>query len=1051
MTMTAKCSREWQTSKSPRLAAIGVLLIAALAVASSTDAQSSALTLQYQQVVTRPVPGATAAFSLDTTRVGASAQDGLVTLVGRGPGLTNVVIVIGDRTESLQVVVGEPPVVSLPGMRSLRSSDTESGHYELRYGSDPGTFQGTLRFVRREGERSTELVLGGAAPLGGAATLGGPSASPFSIPLASYTIRTPQRELTVMDHVVKNSPLTVSQSNVRGLHLQQGPLRVHGGYSFFGNFEHLLLPTSKESMAGVGYRYQLSPRSSLTPNVYYFDGHRPGTIGTLLYEARSISDVKFAAEIGVSRAVGGAVEIDVDRPNRHAWAKLRFAPSELPSLATDQQPGRHIEAGWATHGDTISLNANVSSRSYPTPFTRSGTQAAFSQTSNVASFDVQRRLTSAWAIHGGPGYSVFNASAQSASKIHNVTLPLGTTFSRRNVGFGADYQFSRETTRNLAGHLFRANLNAGARGFRFSVNGERQTHAPTVRQIFTDAPWLQPMLDRLGLAAGTPQQLANLMRTNAELAGYGYANNLVIDISPVRSRVGLSAGWSGSGESAPQIFMSTLINRDQLVDRTTENALHSVNYSQRLGTATELFVTGSTLCSGSSLFSSCRPAVFASLRQSLTSAPGILARHRGTIQGAVFRDDEARGEYAPGAATVAGVEVILDGVRTTRTDGSGWFRFEDVPYGRHRVEARYVSGQPTFFTTPSPADVETGAFVHFGIGMTRSSIRGVIRTDAGDGLPGVVLRIAGADRQLSVSTTDNGTFVAEGLTSGSYTVAIDAGSVPAGYPVDSLEPQLVVVKDTQPGRATFVLRPYRSVSGRAKLFNRETGQYEPLAGATLELHPVRGNPSELGVSQQRRAVTDFNGLYTFRDLPSGDYTIVGHYNGQDRVVAVSVPAGPTFVRDLDVALVPTTDVAGGAKGMLARGVDQRAPSKPGGPPTSTRAGPGPGPGLGPGPGPGLGPSPGPGSAFTIHVTESSNVRHARAMVSELKQAGYAAYLVEPGPSARGGSYQVRVGHFATAADANRSARGLEKMLGWTLSVTTSPHLVGQTRAISYGG
>jgi hypothetical protein len=73
------------------------------------------------------------------------------------------------------------------------------------------------------------------------------------------------------------------------------------------------------------------------------------------------------------------------------------------------------------------------------------------------------------------------------------------------------------------------------------------------------------------------------------------------------------------------------------------------------------------------------------------------------------------------------------------------------------------------------------------------------------------------------------------------------------------------------------------------------------------------------------------------------------------------------------------------------------------------------------------------------------------MVSELKQAGYAAYLVEPGPSARGGSYQVRVGHFATAADANRSARGLEKMLGWTLSVTTSPHLVGQTRAISYGG
>ena len=73
-----------------------MLLIAALACVSEAPAQT--LKLDYQQVVTRSVPGATAAFSLDPSRVGASVQDGLVTLVGRGPGSTNVIVISGDET-----------------------------------------------------------------------------------------------------------------------------------------------------------------------------------------------------------------------------------------------------------------------------------------------------------------------------------------------------------------------------------------------------------------------------------------------------------------------------------------------------------------------------------------------------------------------------------------------------------------------------------------------------------------------------------------------------------------------------------------------------------------------------------------------------------------------------------------------------------------------------------------------------------------------------------------------------------------------------------------
>ena len=165
---------------------IGLMLIAALAFAHS-DAAAQPLNLEYQQVVTRAMPGATAAFSLDPSRVGASAQNGRVTLVGRGPGLTNVIVVIGDRTESLPVLVGDPPVFVLPGMLSARSNGAASGHYEMRYGTDAGILQGNLFFSRREGDRLTELSLGGAASLTDV------TGSPFSIPLASYTIRSPQR------------------------------------------------------------------------------------------------------------------------------------------------------------------------------------------------------------------------------------------------------------------------------------------------------------------------------------------------------------------------------------------------------------------------------------------------------------------------------------------------------------------------------------------------------------------------------------------------------------------------------------------------------------------------------------------------------------------------------------------------------------------------------------------------------------------------------------------------------------------------------------------
>ncbi|MDQ3347019.1 MAG: carboxypeptidase-like regulatory domain-containing protein [Acidobacteriota bacterium] len=329
---------------------------------------------------------------------------------------------------------------------------------------------------------------------------------------------------------------------------------------------------------------------------------------------------------------------------------------------------------------------------------------------------------------------------------------------------------------------------------------------------------------RLGLAANTPQQLADLLRTNAELSAYGYANSIQIDVTPVRTRLGATAGWSGSGARRPHLSMSTLFNREGSVNTTSTGAVHSMSYSQRLDGATEVYLTWSALCRGRSVSPACQPVMFASLRRALTSGPGFLAPRSGHIDGAVFKDDKALGVYSSELPPLAGVEVILDNLHHTRTDDAGRFRFDDVSHGAHLVEARYTSDQPTFFTTPSPAQVDTGASVHFGVAWSRSSLRGVVLADGGTGINGVLLHVISGDRRMIARTADDGTFVVEGLAPGEYDVAIDAGSVPAGYPVDSLVAQRVRVEQTEPGRARFVLRPYRSIAGRARMLDRNSGR-----------------------------------------------------------------------------------------------------------------------------------------------------------------------------------------------------------------------------------
>jgi cell division septation protein DedD len=65
--------------------------------------------------------------------------------------------------------------------------------------------------------------------------------------------------------------------------------------------------------------------------------------------------------------------------------------------------------------------------------------------------------------------------------------------------------------------------------------------------------------------------------------------------------------------------------------------------------------------------------------------------------------------------------------------------------------------------------------------------------------------------------------------------------------------------------------------------------------------------------------------------------------------------------------------------------------------------------------------------YTIQVAAVTDAARARAIVADLKGAGFAAYLVEP--SSRDMPYRVRVGQFATRRSAHLTALRLESKFG----------------------
>ena len=151
-------------------------------------------------------------------------------------------------------------------------------------------------------------------------------------------------------------------------------------------------------------------------------------------------------------------------------------------------------------------------------------------------------------------------------------------------------------------------------------------------------------------------------------------------------------------------------------------------------------------------------------------------------------------------------------------------------------------------------------------GETPTLLRGVARvemasslpTDTGDsGLSGVEVLVSGQGRKYRATTDGTGDFKMEGLVPGSYEVSAQL----PGYE-STLPNYRVTVKKGNCAKVTIGMESASTVSG---ILYDETGQ--PASGMRLELAPwAVGDLLPL-----REVLTDGEGHYEFRKVPSGNY------------------------------------------------------------------------------------------------------------------------------------------------------------------------------------
>jgi hypothetical protein len=847
----------------------------------------SPLSVPYQKTLQLPVAGATAAYSLDSNIVDATAANGVVEIVGKGPGSANIVIVTPAGAQTLAVTVPVPPPILPPGFEPPEGQGTgENGTYEFRYNSDPSQITNSIELKRTQGKSFTRMQVVNANLFSANS-----ATSVVGFPFLAYQISRPETDMTFVDKVVGLSPLTLDGFMVRGFHLRQGAWEFHGGFTSIATFQGLFLTTDREYTAGVSRLFHIDDANSLEANAYYFQNPESqrafssnGGVGSLVYRHKLTDKGGFLAELGASHGLGFATRASYDDQRNHLMGNFRIQSRNFASLAVNNQRGTFADLNASRKLNErlyASLDLNQSNYNLPTL-----NQNTFT-TSGLLNF----KLNHNFSVNGGGAFATFQSKVPVGPRVSTVNLPAGIDYSTRHFGTGFQYQRTLNIEGGGGGNDYAVNARASAGAFQFSGFYRHDVQVPTLAAIFSAIPGLQDALDRAGIVASTPEQLADLLRNTALLQLLGFTNAFFVNLAPSRNDLNATMSWISRSPSRRKVDVSYFDSDTELLQGShfiLKTA--TVSYSQRLKTNNDIVGSATLVRSTNNGLTRTQPLFSISLQHRFFSVPALLlpGRH-GMIQGHVFRDDDLAGAYSAQSPALGGIEVRLDENRITHTDASGFYSFHHVPFGVHRVEAKLQSDEPFFFTTDSPATVDMNATADFGINFAKGQIFGFLLNDAGSGIGGITVELKGEKMTRRVQTGLNGKFAFTGLAPGNYSVATVPDSYPPGYALQDLAAQTVEVQSGKPASTEFKVKALRSIAGRVLVYDKTTLQTVPLAGVTVRL-------KELSLEVK----TGAGGAYIFRNLAAGTYTVAIEHDGKEISRTVIVPAGPASIREVDL-------------------------------------------------------------------------------------------------------------------------------------------------------
>jgi hypothetical protein len=779
------------------------------------------------------VPGVTAAYAVDSAIAEASSRSGVVTISGKSSGTTRVVIVTMEETRTIDVVV-VARISALP----IAQSKGPAATVETRYTSSTRQITTVVDVASGDEKRRTEVHVMNVHERGpdvyGAKT---------SFPSVSYAIVTPQRRLTFFDSGVDNSPLTLSRTNVRGFHLESVAWRVHAGYTGAAFYDGLVLPVRRELIFGASYVHRVSPVLRLMPSLYLFPsrnvaGDRHGAVVSLLADYGDDDRLRARGEIGVSRGLGGALQLAMNRGENRLRSDIRFEPRRFAGAGPSDLHGFYSDTSWSGRpSDRITAMAAVSANHYILP--------GFEQRIVTSNAEVRMRATKALSIFSGVNFGDFRPVVPAGRSTRSLIIP---------AGFSLD--FARGGITALA-RLGDSSSSSATRGFRFSgrVSGggffatayvDRQSEAPTLQLIYRERPDLALALEQLGLTAESPQDIARLLRDNAALFNLGFIEGATVDLSLLRTQAGLELAWLSNGPAQHQLRLRLLHDRAERVGSATTSDIATLSYSRRITGTTNVQASISTWKTKSGVSSTRDRSVDISLRKRFDDIPRLGG---GTISGTVFSDEEMRGERGAGSSGLEGVEVQLDGGRMATTDKRGRYAFSGVASGAHHVAA-HLPAPASYFTTASNAEAAIDDVVDFGIANTPARVLGSVISDASLGVGGVVVALTRGDRRITATSGDDGHF-SIAAPPGEWRASIDRDSLPSVY-LTSADSQAIALERGAPQTANFAVTAIRSISGR--LSGR--GEVE-----VVELH--------------RHVDTDAEGNFLLRAMPAGTFTLVG--------------------------------------------------------------------------------------------------------------------------------------------------------------------------------